>query len=95
MTRQTLAKILEAAEGIAAADGGRYEVADKHRVTFYIGRPGQAMAVSEVAACALEDDFVRVVTREHGTSLFVEYDAVHAVADRPPKDREERRAGFS
>ena len=90
-----LARILELAPGVTASKN-RFEVAEHHRLTLYIGEPGQAMVVPEVAACVFEDGFLRVETRDTGTHLFFEYAAVHGVSDRPPAaSAGARRAGFS
>jgi len=90
-----LAKMLELAPGVTASKN-RYEVAEAHRLTLYIGEPGQAMIVPEVAVCVLEDHFLHIETRDTGTHLFFEYESVHGVSDRPPAgSTPPRRTGFS
>lgn len=93
MDKAILRSILGQAQGVTA-DGSAYEVAEKHRLTFYIGRPGQAMVVSDVASCRLEDHFVAIVSRESGATIYVEYETIHALSDRPPAPDLSRRAGF-
>ena len=93
MTRETLAKMLEATAGVAE-EKGTWEVADEHRVTFYVGQPGQAMSLSDVKSLRLHDGFLEVVMREHGTSVFVSDEDVAGFANRPLKTKEARRAGF-
>ncbi len=93
MDRKTLAEILSHAPGIEHAKS-RYEVAEDHRVTFYLGQLGRAMAVGEVAACVLDDAFIEIILREDGATLWVDYDTVTAVADRTSRPAAERRPGF-
>lgn len=95
MDRTTLTRILEHAEGISGS-GHKFEVAEKHRVTFYIGEPGEAMTVADVAVCSLtEDSFLVLTTRDSSTTYYVEYSSVVAIANRPPTEEFGRRAGFA
>jgi len=94
MTREVLDKILSSAKGVTATEGS-FEAGADHHVNFYIGQPGQAMVVNEVAACRLEEEYAVVTTREKRTTLYVEYAAIHAVSVRPPREEASRRAGFS
>ena len=93
MTRDTLVRILSRCPG-AEAEDTTYSIAEEHHLTFYIGEPGRAMAVADVEELTLLDDFVEMTTRETGTTVFVEYTSIAAVATKPPKDRSERKAGF-
>ena len=93
MDKAILRSILGAAEGVTLEDGS-YQVSEKHRVTFYVGQPGQAMVISDVASCSLEDHFVTIVSRETGAAVYVEYESIHALSDRPPAVETSRRAGF-
>lgn len=94
MKRATLKSILDQAEGIDSVDGG-YEVADKHRVTFYIGEPGDAMVVSDIVRVRLSDDFVAVTSGDSGATTYCQDDSIQAISTRPPKPKQERRAGFA
>ncbi|MCA9578762.1 MAG: hypothetical protein R3B40_01705 [Polyangiales bacterium] len=97
MNRSTLENILDRASGVTRAtkNGSEFEVEEGHRVTFYLGRPGQAMEISDVQRCQLHDDFVELASGESETVTFVEYDAIHALAAKPPKGDAKRRAGFA
>lgn len=93
MDQTILRKILDSAQGVSLV-AGAYEVSEKHRVTFYVGRPGQAMVIADVASCRLEEGYTSIVSRESGTTIYVEYEAIHALSDRPPTAETSRRAGF-
>jgi hypothetical protein len=94
MTRDVLMKMLGRVDGVKL-DGERFRVKEDHHLHFYLGRPGQAMIIREVASGALDPDFVEIVTRDSETRFFVDYSAVHAVATLPPKKDDHRRAGFA
>ncbi len=94
MERPTFEAMLEAAPGVER-DGDAYTVADGYSMTVYIGDPGQAMEVSEVAALRLQTAFCEVTSREHHTAYFVEYSGLHGLCVRPPSGAGGRRAGFS
>jgi hypothetical protein len=94
MTRDVLQTILSRAGGVKYEDG-RFDVEKGHHVSIYVGQPGQAMVVSDVAGGKLEEGFVEIITRETRTTSFLAYDAVHAVSTRPPEEEEKRRAGFA
>jgi len=94
MTRDVLIQVLSAAVGVEQKSDS-FEVGEGHHVTFYVGQPGQAMVIGEIASGTLQEGFVEVVVRETHTTTFLDYDAVHAVATRPPKEEEKRRAGFA
>ncbi|MBT8452622.1 MAG: hypothetical protein KJO40_11695, partial [Deltaproteobacteria bacterium] len=70
MERPTFEAMLEAAPGVAC-DGDALTVADGYRMSVYIGDPGQAMEVSEVAELRLRAAFCEVTSREHQTVYFV------------------------
>lgn len=94
MTRDVLRRILSRAPGVEASED-HYEIGKEHHLAFYLGEPGRAMVVGEVQRVSLEDDdFVEVYTRETGTTVYIPYDVVEAVAMKPPK-QEGRRAGFA
>ena len=93
MTRDILASILDRCPGTEAKDG-TYSIAEEHHLTFYVGEPGRAMAIADVEKLQLLDGFIEMTTRETGTTVFVEYQSIAAVATKPPKDRSERKAGF-
>ena len=86
--------MLEAAAGVER-DGSKYTVAEDYSLSVYIGRPGQAMEISEVADLKLEAAFCAATSREHSTVYFVEYSSLHGVCVRPPTGGGGRRAGFS
>ncbi len=94
MTRDVLHEVLAAADGVEA-NAESFEVGEGHHVTFYVGQPGQAMVVGDIAGGKLKEGFVELMTRETKTTTFLDYDAIHGVATRPPKEEEKRRAGFA
>ncbi|MDH5492259.1 MAG: hypothetical protein OEY14_09920 [Myxococcales bacterium] len=94
MQRSILERILAEAPGVEGKDG-TYQVEEKHRVSLYVGEPGQAMVFAEIDSIALEDEYVRIVARDTGANLFVLYEAIHGVGDRPPSKEQGRRAGFN
>ncbi|HJL06227.1 MAG TPA: hypothetical protein RMH85_20560 [Polyangiaceae bacterium LLY-WYZ-15_(1-7)] len=93
MEASTLAHILGAAPGITETKG-TFEVEEGHRVTFYLGQPGQAMIVRGIVRVRLEDEYVHL-GREGDGELFLTYGAVHGVGVQPPEEAAKRRAGFS
>ena len=96
MNRSTLENILDRASGITRAkNGSEFDVEEGHRVTFYLGRPGQAMELPDLQRAKLHDDFVELTGNESETVTFVDYEAIHAVAAKPPKGDAKRRAGFA
>ena len=86
--------MLEAAPGIER-DGNEYSVDEGHSLSVYIGQPGQAMEVSEVAKLRLDEAFCEATSREHQTVYLVEYSSLHGLCVRPPSGGGGRRAGFS
>lgn len=94
MERPTLEAMLEAAPGVER-DADTYTVADGYSVTVYIGDPGQAMEVSEVAVLRLQAAFCEVTSREHHSAYLLEYSSLHGLCVRPPSGAGGRRAGFS
>jgi hypothetical protein len=94
MKREVLSEILVAAKGVDTKSGS-FEVGEGHHVTFYVGQPGQAMVIGDVAGGKLADGFVELMTRETKTTTYLDYEAIHGVAVRPPKEEEKRRAGFA
>ncbi|MCS6798784.1 MAG: hypothetical protein NZ898_09675 [Myxococcota bacterium] len=93
MTREILASILARAPGVEGRKN-RFEIAEGHELTVYVGRPGQAMQLGEVGSCILEEGFVEVRARDERLVAFVRYDDVSVVAVRPPRAGVSRRAGF-
>lgn len=93
MTRDQLERILARCPGVESKES-TYTIGEEHHLTFYIGEPGRAMAVADVESLVTEDGFVEMTTRETGTTVFVEYGSIAAVATKPPRDRSERKAGF-
>jgi len=94
MERPTFEAMLEAASGVER-DGDEYTVAEDYSLSVYIGDPGQAMEVSEVAGLRLRAAFCEATSREHHTVYFVEYSSLHGLCLRPPSGGGGRRAGFS
>lgn len=95
MTRDVLRKILARAPG-AEQSKDHFNVSKEHHLTFYLGEPGRAMVVSDIEQVVLDDeDFVEASARETGSTIYIPYDVIQAVALRPPKKSDERRAGFS
>jgi hypothetical protein len=56
MERPTFEAMLEAAIGVER-DGSEYTVAEGYGLSVYIGKPGQAMEVSEVVGLRLDAAF--------------------------------------
>ncbi|MBC7173064.1 MAG: hypothetical protein H5U40_11575, partial [Polyangiaceae bacterium] len=92
---KTLSEILKSADGIA--DGGKdgFRVKDSHRVSFYLGQAGQAMEISDVERCVLEESFVSIHRREQKGTVYVDYSVVYGLASRAMKEGEARKTGFS
>ena len=86
--------MLEAAPGVER-EGDAYTIADGYSLSVYIGDPGQAMEVSEVAGLRLDAAFCEATSREHSTVYYVEYSSLHGLCVRPPSGAGGRRAGFS
>ncbi|MCG8557162.1 MAG: hypothetical protein MJD61_18025 [Proteobacteria bacterium] len=94
MTRDTLLQILNNCQGVApATEAHGFEVAQGHRLTLFLGEPGSAMALTDVAGLRLQPEFVEARTRESET-LYVGYDAVHALRHRTGRGGDGGRAGF-
>jgi hypothetical protein len=83
MLRETLIAILQRAPGIEAKDAS-YLVLEGHEVTLYLGSPGRALPIQNVASVTLHDRFLEIEGKERGT-LYTAYEDVHAVLDAPPK----------
>ncbi len=94
MERPTFEAMLRAATGVER-DGDEYTVADGYSLSVYIGEPGQAMEVSEVAALRLDAAFCEATSREHNSVYYVEYSSLHGLCIRPPAGGGGRRAGFN
>jgi antirestriction protein len=94
MERPTLEAMLEAAAGVER-DGNEYTVAEGYTLSVYIGKPGQAMEVSEVTALKLEAAFCAATSREHNAVYYMEYSSLHGFCMRPPSGGGGRRAGFN
>lgn len=93
MDRETLVRILGQASGVTGKEP-RFEVAEGHRLTLYLGRPGRAMEVTDIRTVTLESDFVAI---EHAAedTLYCATEDLHAVSVRSTQAKAERRAGFS
>ncbi len=94
MERTTFEAMLEAAPGVERA-GDEYAVDEGYSLSVYIGEPGQAMEVSEVARVRLSDAFCEAASREHHSVYLLEYSSLHGLCVRPPSGGGGRRAGFS
>lgn len=86
--------MLGAASGIDQ-DGDHYTTAEGHRVSLYVGEPGQGMEVSEVVGLALHDAYVEATSGEHRAVYYLEYSSLHGLSVKPPSGGAGRRAGFS
>jgi hypothetical protein len=93
MDRTTLARILGSAAGVTAAKDDRFDVAEGHKISFYLGELGESMVVRDVATVINGESFVTLVHREDGVSLYVEHALVRAIAATPSKSAG-RRPGF-
>ena len=94
MERPTFEAMLEAAPSIERK-GDEYSVEDGYSLSVYIGEPGQAMEVSEVATIKLSAAFCEATSREHNSAYFLEYSSLHGLCMRPPTGGGGRRTGFS
>ncbi|MEM8607208.1 MAG: hypothetical protein AAGF92_08885 [Myxococcota bacterium] len=94
MERPTLQAMLDAANGIER-EGDQYTVSEGHRVSLYVGEPGQGMEVAEVVSVKLTDAFCELTSGEHRATYFVEYSSLHGLSVRAPSGGSGRRAGFS
>jgi hypothetical protein len=94
MERSTLARILDAAEGIAGTKQS-YQVSDSHRVSFYLGQAGQAMEIADVDRCELHEDYLVLHRRDNKGTVYIEYGAVYGLSNKALRDGEARRTGFS
>ena len=94
MERPTFEAMLEAANGVQR-DGNKYTVAEGYSLSVYVGEPGQAMEVSEVAQLRLDAAFCAATSREHNSVYYLEYSSLHGLCVRPPSGGGGRRAGFS
>ncbi len=94
MKRSTLVQVLERFPSKKDSKE-RYEPAAEHLWSVYVGQPGQAMVVGDVVAITPEEEFVEIETKDTGARLFVTYDAIHGISDRPTTPTAERRAGFA
>jgi hypothetical protein len=94
MERSTFEAMLESAIGVER-DGSEYTVAEGYSLSVYIGKPGQAMEVSEVVGLKLDAAFCEATSREHSAVYYVEYSSLHGLCVRPPAGGGGRRAGFS
>ena len=94
MERPTFEAMLEAATGVERK-GDEYTVENGYSLSVYIGEPGQAMEVSEVATLKLSSAFCEAISREHDTAYFIEYSSLHGLRVRPPSGGGGRRAGFN
>lgn len=86
--------MLEAATGVER-DGDAYTVADDYGLSVYVGKPGQAMELSELVRLRLDAAFCEITSREHSTVYYVEYSSLHGLCVRPPSGGGGRRTGFS
>jgi len=94
MDRDSLRAALTEVEGIEVS-GDRFQVADGHDVTFYLGQDGAAMQVDHVARGRLADGYVLVERRPpKDDRIVVGWDGVQGFRVSPGVDRAERRAGF-
>ena len=93
MERPTFEAMLEAAGGVER-EGAEYTVSEGYSLSLYIGEPGQAMEVSEVARLQLHAQFCEATSREHNAVYLVEYSSLHGLCCRPPSGGGGRRAGF-
>jgi hypothetical protein len=93
MQRDVLQKILQTATGILDK-GGVFIAPSEHRVTFYIGREGRGVVVSEVEEVRLHDAFAQIVGHDAG-EVYAEYSEITAVSVKAPKGDVKPRAGFA
>ncbi|MFK7998078.1 MAG: hypothetical protein AB8H86_00725 [Polyangiales bacterium] len=78
-----------------ALQGDEYGSVEGHRLSFYLGRPGQAMVLGPIESVELADDLVILTRTSDSSTLLIAYDAVHGVASTPVEAKSERRTGFS
>ncbi|MDH4281942.1 MAG: hypothetical protein OEV36_04770 [Myxococcales bacterium] len=94
MERPTFEAMLAAADGVERK-GDEYTVVEGYSLCVYVGKPGQAMEVSEVGRLRLDAAFCEATSREHHSVYFLEYNTLHGLCIRPPAGSGGRRAGFS
>lgn len=92
MQRDVLQSILKGQSGLAEKSGV-FRVPTEHRVTFYLGTDGRGLVVNEVDAIRLLETHVALATRESG-EVYCEYEMVHALSIKAPKENAPKRAGF-
>ena len=94
MDRDTLRQALADTPGFEVS-GDRFEVADHHGVTFYLGRPGSAMQVDHVAKGHLTDGYLALERKPpKDDRVVIGWDAVQGFKVSPEAGGAERRAGF-
>ncbi|MBX3250826.1 MAG: hypothetical protein KF901_26850 [Myxococcales bacterium] len=93
MERSTLARILTQATGVKG-EADTWQTEEDHRLTFYLGQPGQAMIVANVAKVRFDEEFIQLTRVGRDGELFVTYDAVHGLGVVLPEGERGRRAGF-
>lgn len=93
MDRSTLARILEEADGVTGKDSV-FETSAGHQLSFYLGQPGQAMVLGEILKVHLHQGYVQLDRKPTEGSVFLDYEAVHGLALRPPDEVSGRRPGF-
>jgi len=93
MERDTIERMLSRAEGVEVK-GDTFEIAEGHGLTFYLGGPGDAMAVREIRSGAFDSDFLVLVTEE-GERVYSTYATITALAQKAPRNAPSRRAGFA
>ncbi len=93
MDRSTLARILEEADGITGKESV-FEASSGHQLSFYLGQPGQALVLTEILKVHLHQGYVQLDRKPTEGSVFLDYEAVHGLALRPPDEVRGRRPGF-
>lgn len=93
MERDTIERMLSCAQGVEV-EGDAFEIAEGHGLTFYLGGPGDAMAVREIRSGILESDFLVLITDE-GERVYSPYSSVTAMAQKAPRNTPSHRAGFA
>ena len=90
MKKETLLKILERAAGLTK-DGGCFRSQNGHNIAFYLGEPGNAMVINGVQTVIVEAEHLEIVAKS-STTLYVTYEAVHALSVKQEEDSKDSRA---
>ena len=90
MKRDVFVDILKRAPGIEGSKN-TYKSAEDHRITMYLALDAQPLVINDISSITLDTDYVEFVSKD--AILYVTYESVQAVSDRPQKQPTDRKAG--